>query len=517
MITFGDFLAEAKISARNLDKAADIFKRMVEKRLGVKYFRFGGPKGFSEIKNGVGILYIAPSAHAMRINYKAGEIESITLWRRFRLNQPGDFTIDLGGIGLLQAGKKLIDVISSPSAQKIAVYPEIVESYLAEATRVTPAFFAELVQKNLPPSITLDAVPWSVIADIALANDYQIPTIVRTGTKAFGRGKKARFDLTKLLTGEDIKTDIEAKAKDNEPIYYIKVTSQDPNTKKFMSVKGDKKAEGILQNINKTLNNPDVKKEMQDPDTLFGKMRDLTRVVCRGVRNSLVIYGGAGIGKTFVVGETIKDEGLKLRQDYFIVKGKITTSALYQTLFIHRDNKLIVFDDTDSLWGDPDAANILKAALDSYEERTISWFSPKNVNVSKMSDEDREAYNEKLDTQFEEDPEGKMKLPSEFNFDSRIIFISNLPYEKFDKAVLNRSAKIDMSLTQEQLFQRMKSILPYMGDKSVPVEVKEEILEFLKEEFYKGELSSASMRTYVAAEDLYRSGLENWKDLLGNV
>jgi len=516
MINFFNFLSEAKISAKNLDKAADIFKRMVEKRMGSKYYRFGGPKGFSEIKNGTGILYISESGKAMRINYKSGEITSITLWDRFKLNQPGDYTIDLGGIGLLQAGKKLLDIISRPSVGKISTYAELSETYLTEAKRITPSKFAELVQNNLPSSIKLDAVPWSVFADIALANDYQIPTVVRK-TKDSGRGKKARFNLTMLLSGDDINVDVDKPAKDAEPIYYIKVTSQDPNTKKFMSVKGDKKAQNLLNDINKTLNDPNPKQEMMDPNTLFGRMRNLVQVVCRGARNSLVIYGGAGIGKTYVVNKTIKEEGLKEGKSYFVIKGKITTSALYQTLFIHRDNKLLVFDDTDSVWGDSEAANILKAALDSYDERKISWFSPKNINVSKMSEEDREAYNEKLDDQFEEDPDGKMKLPSEFLFNSRIIFISNLPYEKFDKAVLNRSAKIDMTITQEQLFERMKSILTHLGDKTVPENIKEEILEFLKDEFYKGSISEASMRTYVAAEDLYRSGLPNWKDLLAYV
>lgn len=47
MITFGNFLSEAKISAKNLDKAAEVFKRIIEKRRGVKLFRFGGPKGIA--------------------------------------------------------------------------------------------------------------------------------------------------------------------------------------------------------------------------------------------------------------------------------------------------------------------------------------------------------------------------------------------------------------------------------------------------------------------------------------
>lgn len=79
MITFGNFLSEAKISAKNLDKAAEVFKRIIEKRRGIKLFRFGGPKGFTEIKGGIGILYISETGNAIRINYKSGEIESIAV------------------------------------------------------------------------------------------------------------------------------------------------------------------------------------------------------------------------------------------------------------------------------------------------------------------------------------------------------------------------------------------------------------------------------------------------------
>ena len=257
---------------------------------------------------------------------------------------------------------------------------------------------------------------------------------------------------------------------------------------------------------------------MKEPDSLFKIIADLTRLVCRGNRNALVIYGGPGIGKTYVVTQTIKDEGLQKNKDWFMVKGKVTTAALYQTLYMHRNNDVLVFDDTDSVWGDQEAANILKAALDSYDERTISWLSARTVNVSKMMDHEREEYNSMIDAKIEADPsDPKIKLPSEFNYTGRIIFISNLPYEKFDSAVLTRSAKIDMTLTEDQIFHRMESILPSLGDPKVSLDVKKEILQYLKDESGKGELSGASMRTFVAAEDVYKSGMSNWRELLAHV
>lgn len=218
---------------------------------------------------------------------------------------------------------------------------------------------------------------------------------------------------------------------------------------------------------------------------------------------------------TFVVTDTIQKEGLTKGKDWIIIKGKITTSALYSTLFMHRKGTLIVFDDADSVWGDQDAANILKAALDSYDERIISWVSPRTVNVSKMTPDERRAYNNDIDDRMADDPEStKIKLPSEFEYKGRIIFISNMSQDKMDSAVLNRSAKIDMTLTQEQIYDRMRSILPHLGDKSVPIEIKNEILDVVINQGRAGKLEAPSMRTYVGAEDIYKSGDPDWRSYL---
>lgn len=518
MQSFSDFLIEAKVSRNNLNKVANIFKRMFEKQFRTKLYRYAGDTGFTEIKKGLGILYFYDRNKALRLNYIDGAIESITLWNNYKLGEKGDFTIDLGGLGLTQAGKKILDLIKIPKTGKMLAYPEILESTeLYEAKRISPSDFYNMILTNKTSEHDMQRMPWNVISDIAAANDKQIPTAVRQTQVRGTRGKNKRFDLTKLISQDEIDTPIDKPSRENEPIYYLKLTAQDPVTKKFQSVKGDKRAEQLLTKFAKAVENPDYKEQMEDTDSLFGKMRDLTKVVSRGFRNSLIIYGGPGTGKTFVVTQTIKDEGLVKNQDWFLVKGKITTSSLYQTLFMHRKGSLLVFDDTDSVWGDSEAANILKAALDSYDERVISWVSPRTTNVSLMTDEEKEEYNNDIDLKLRENPEGKIKLPSEFNYDGKIIFISNLPYEKFDSAVLTRSAKIDMTITQTQMFLRMKSILPHLGSKDVPIDVKEEILEFLKNESSKGILTGVSMRTYVAAEDLYRSGMPNWKELLSNV
>ena len=50
------------------------------------------------------------------------------------------------------------------------------------------------------------------------------------------------------------------------------------------------------------------------------------------------------------------------------------------TLFLNHD-KVIVLDDMDDALKNEDCSSILKAALDSYDVREISWSSKKMVNT----------------------------------------------------------------------------------------------------------------------------------------
>jgi len=511
MLDFKSFITEAKISDKNFGKAADIFKRMLEKKLSTKLYRFGGPNGYVPIKDGEGILYIYNINKALRINRIKGDISSITLWNSYRLGKKGEYTVDFTGLNLLQSAKKILDVVESPVVGKHLTYA-LSEEYIAEAKRISPSDFYSLVQSNLQTGEIINAMAPSRVEQIAIDNGVSVPSVIYGMVVPGTRGKTKRYDISKMISGKPT----DAKPSKSADQYFIKVTKYDGQTGKFASVKGDEKAAELLNQIQGAVNEPDVKKQMRNPDSLFGIMKNLTQVVCRGARNSLIIYGGPGIGKSFVVNQTIKEEGLKKEEDYYIIKGKITTAALYQTLYMHRKGKLLIFDDADSVWSDAEAANILKAALDSYEERIISWYSGRTVNISKMSGEEKADFYDNLDDQIEIDPT-KAKFPSEFPYEGRIIFISNLVYEKFDSAVLTRSAKIDMTLTNSEILARIESILEHLGDKGVSIDVKQEILEFLKQQTAKNIITEPSMRTFVAAEDLYKSGLPNWRELLDYV
>ena len=201
---------------------------------------------------------------------------------------------------------------------------------------------------------------------------------------------------------------------------------------------------------------------------VFKSIELYTKQVAFKRSNSLIISGQAGVGKTAVVKETLDNIHFIKEADYYTSTGTVTTAGLYETLFKHR-HKLIIFDDCDSVFSDANSINILKGALDTYKVREISKLTKGNTFDSfGMSDDE-------IQEKYEEDPR---KLPNKFEFRGQIIFISNLPENKFDKAILSRSLHIDVHLTKQELYDRMRQIMkkisPDLDDK-----VKEEALDYL--------------------------------------
>jgi hypothetical protein len=229
----------------------------------------------------------------------------------------------------------------------------------------------------------------------------------------------------------------------------------------------------------------------------FEFVEQLVSMVADGVQPSAIITGEGGLGKTYTVTHTLESKGYKdisdladfqvgtilnMRKCYRMVKGYSTPKGLYRTLF--ENNKgIIVFDDCDSILKDPVALNILKSALDSYGKRIISW----NAD---FKDED---------------------LPRSFNFEGRVIFISNMDDGKIDQAIRSRSMMIDLSMTTEQKIERMETIalkeefLPEY-DKSIV----QDAIGLIKE--IKNEVKEISLRTLISVSKVRASNKE-WKDL----
>lgn len=226
---------------------------------------------------------------------------------------------------------------------------------------------------------------------------------------------------------------------------------------------------------------------------IFDELKTLVTMVINNINPSLIITGRGGIGKTHTVMDTFKDYDLVKDEEYVVIKGASTALSMYKALFFN-NNKIVVFDDCDSIFKDPDGVNILKAALDSYDEREISWLS-------------RSTYDPNTQSATEARP-----VPNRFVFDGQIIFISNLPMEKVDPAVRTRSYTIDINLTEEEMISIMERNLPNILP-NVDMGIKQEVFNFIKTQ-YKSEEESLNVRTLIKAIKIRMSGAPNWKVLV---
>ena len=270
-------------------------------------------------------------------------------------------------------------------------------------------------------------------------------------------------------------------------IRYIQIRNAEKNSE-LLVVNGNGRV-SRMHNTNYKSNEPQKLSfmsvvEKRDPKVMFNNLERLTKMVGRGIQPSLVITGGAGLGKTYLVKKTLTDMGLEEAKQFVHFKGRATAAGLFVTLYENSD-KIIVLDDCDSVFKDMDAVNMLKAALDSYDTRKLSYISTKPL---------KDAYG---------DP-----VPRHFEFTGKIIFISNISQSKLDDAIKSRSFVSDISMNTKQMFQRIDDLKDQIETK-IPNEVKDKALEIMKglEKKYDG--VEINLRSFIKACRICAMGFEN--------
>jgi len=249
----------------------------------------------------------------------------------------------------------------------------------------------------------------------------------------------------------------------------------------------------------------------------FGFLEELINMVVGGEAKSLVISGEGGVGKTYTVMDVLKRAGKvnvntilpsiddlneivpeddtpvikekilaqinKPQGDFVVIKGHASAKALYRLLWDNR-TRTIIFDDCDSVLRDGTAISLLKSALDSYEDRWVSWF---------------------IDSPF-----GESDLPMTFKFTGKIIFISNMPLHKIDDAVKTRCFKVDLSMTKPQRIERMRHVLEDVMP-HVEMEHKLDALNLLNEHLHLTD--DVNFRSLMNLTTIRCSNSPNWKKL----
>jgi hypothetical protein len=297
--------------------------------------------------------------------------------------------------------------------------------------------------------------------------------------------------------------------RDKEEIMNVSAVSFDAKTGNYIAKVGsktiksysksyvEKRVKAMVGDVETAVAAAVEKSNRYDINTRFGFVEKLVNMVATGVQPSAVITGEGGLGKTYTVTKTLESNGYKdisdladfqvgtiinTRKCFTMVKGYSTAKGLYRTLF-ENNKSIIVFDDCDAVLKDPVALNILKSALDSYGKRIISW----NAD---MRDDD---------------------LPRSFNFEGRVIFISNMDQDKIDQAIRSRSMMIDLSMSMDQKIDRMEFIAK--SDEFLPEydsAAKTDALNLIRE--IKADCKEISLRTLISVTKV-RASNKDWKDL----
>lgn len=216
----------------------------------------------------------------------------------------------------------------------------------------------------------------------------------------------------------------------------------------------------------------------------FAMLAELTECVARKFSNGIFVTGPGGTGKTWTVMDVIKNTcNMVEGQDYIVIKGYSTAAAMYNLMF-HNKDKLVVLDDCDSLFSDATGLNVLKAVLDTYAVRTVSW----NTNSPLIA------------------------APS-FDFTGQIIFISNMDPDKAKahlEALRTRVLTVHIAGTPEQMRDRCCNLIPILAPNLTPGE-QAELSDFIRANYRR--IKTLSLRWAVNLVSIRRFKPLGWQNL----
>ena len=217
-------------------------------------------------------------------------------------------------------------------------------------------------------------------------------------------------------------------------------------------------------------------------DKYFGVVKELVKIVVNGNATGLIVYGEAGLGKTYTILQTLAECGKKLGEDYIYISTHITPLELVNLLYKYQD-RIIVLDDVEKLLLDEKTIGILKSALwSSVGKRIITYYSTSE----------------------------KLEAPEEFEFRGKVILLLNkIPKRNKEivESLLSRVLTYKLDFSYEE---RLKIMYEMAKILKIPLEV----VDFLKSKFTPA-LKNFNFRTLIQLNIIkqYYNENENWKNV----
>ena len=531
MGSFTKFINEGK-RISDLDRSNDVANSIIRlhSMKSNKDYKFIDVQKFKNTYGKLeGYLYIA-GTEGLRINFKNDKLHSISLWEKYGSYAP-DRTIlidkDTDKKNLLNLYNNLKPGLDMKIHSLHYFTPKTHDAFIS----VTP--FMEALKDN-GPWHPKQLTRWLAVWDISYRQFWDFCDLGEYSDEAVFKYTKENIDEFEQITKQDIEW-LEEQANKVNNEYQRKLDGEFEDVEDVKTVEPE-----VIENVEVVSN---VKEEVEDnpysvesdedlasqliadPLPVFRQLNTYALMVARGLNNALLITGQGGVGKSYNVNKILSTYGKK-GVDYVIMKGKSSVSAMYKFLYDNYD-KIVVFDDCDSVLQNNDGLNILKGVLDSGDVREVSWNTSGSSMVDTFGCETHEEIEQKLKA-WEETHKNKVGIPNYFRFMGACIFISNLSRSDLEKspsmqALLGRCTAVDIQLMASDIILRIESVLPQKKiyntrgqDISDPA-IKEEVFEFMKSpEFMEDPRIKNANISFRLFDKIYMfryAGLPNWKEM----
>jgi hypothetical protein len=235
--------------------------------------------------------------------------------------------------------------------------------------------------------------------------------------------------------------------------------------------------------------------DYSDLEARYASTESYIEKMSNGDFKSLIVNGPPGVGKTHSIETYLKKYA---GSNYKMITGQMTALSLYGHLYKNKEKgKILVLDDIDSVFKKLEGVNILKAAMDTKQVRSISWSSSTHLL-------------------------GALGIPGTFDYSGGVILISNIGFDIKNNsigahlnALKDRSFSISISdRSNESLFKQVcfmvlkRDLLIQFNFSKAQ---KTELLSYMEENI--SNMYTVSLRVAFKLAMLIQVDPVNWKSL----
>ena len=506
----------------------DIFKEstkianFLNAKISQSYIDIDGQNFTNSTGNYFGFLFVSKKdGSAIRINWEGQKFHSISFWLNWNYSE--------------DPAKEIFIEDAIPGKSSFSrILPDIaaiindINSFDNEQDKIDESMLSEhkveydgkvyLNKRDLVTKLYEDDLSIRDISRITNLTKEQIKSIV---TKYLFKKGGSVYDISDAVGEENNVVRKYVNSSDAEDLsieYDDSISVVDGLKETIVSSKAVKTGQSKLDDT-----------EYADPDMVFELISEYVMMISKRLLPSVAVTSQGVIGKYFNAEKELNNYG-KINEDWIRAKGKLSTEEIYEILWNNR-NKIVLFEDCDSIFKDPDSIKYIKTVLDDTGDRDVEWIGPTRsiIDVSDLED------NLEIESRCEnwsEENKGKDILPSHFKFEGQVILLSELTKKELlekEPTILDNCTNIDIIETAKNSLMKLETILPHLkfyktlDSKGSVVkditldDVKQDVFNFINSDaFLKNPKIRGKEITYRIFDEVYKlryAELDNWKDI----